>query len=155
MTPAPLAGLDRSLAAPRSALVRVLAWAATNYVLFLLAVPVAYLLVAVPPLSLLPSAEPLSLQDHLLAVVYGTFGWPLHLLVVAAVSRTRRARLWVVLASPLLSVVVLGLVYLGLGQSHTLRYVVLAWTLYAVVCRLLPPARRAPSTADPVGPPRP
>ena len=147
----PLGNLDRRLAAPRSAAVRLLAWAATNYVLFLLAVPVAYLAVALPPLSLLPSEAPLSLEDHLLAVVYGTFGWPVHLLVVAAVSRARRARLWVVLASPLLSAITFGLFYLGALTDHTARSVVLAWTLYALVCRLMPPARRP--TAVPAAPP--
>ena len=150
MPPAPLAGLDRMLAAPRSAVVRVLAWAAVNYVLLLLAVVVAYVVVAVPPVSLLPSREPLSLEDHLLAVFYGTFGWPVHLLVVAAVSRARRARLWVVLASPLLSWMIFGLYYLGALEDHTSRSIVLAWTLYALVCRLLPPARRR--LASPAGP---
>ena len=142
MTPAPLAALDRLLARPRTAVGRVLAWAAVDYALLVLAVPVAYLLVALPPLSLLPSEYALSLEDHMLSLVYGTLGWPLHLAVVAAVSRARRARLWVVLASPLLSVPVLGLFYLGAPWDHTSRSVVLAWTLYGLVCRLMPPARR-------------
>ncbi|MFC3686808.1 hypothetical protein [Aquipuribacter hungaricus] len=139
---APLARLDRALSAPRPAVVRVLAWAAVNYLLLVVAVLVAYLLVAVPPLSLLPSEYPQSFEDHMLALLYGTTGWPLHLLVVAAVSRTRLARLWVVLASPLLSGISVGLYYLGIFHYDTARSVVLGWTLYALVCRFMPPARR-------------
>lgn len=141
----PLAALDRRLAAPRSAVVRVLAWAAADLVLLVLCAVVGYALVALPPLSLLPSQEPLSLPDHvLLTVTFGSIGWALHLLVVAAVSRARRARLWVVLASPLLGAVVLLLPYLLAPFAHTGRSVVLSWTLYGLVCRLLPrPARPA------------
>lgn len=142
MALAPLAGLDRGLAGPRSAVVRVVAWAATDLVLLLLAAAAGYALVALPPLSLLPSEAPLSLQDHLLvAVVYAGVGWPLHLAVVAAVSRTRRARLWVVLASPLLGTAVLLLPYLLAAADATNRAVVLSWTLYGLLCRLLPPRR--------------
>lgn len=141
MAPAPLAGLDRGLAAPRSGIVRVLAWAATDLVLLLLAAALGFLALRLPPLSLLPSEDPLSLQDHLLvAVVFAMVGWPLHLGVVAAVSRTRRARLWVVLASPLLGSAVLLLPYLLALADATNRAVVVAWTLYGLLCRLLPPA---------------
>lgn len=152
MAPAPLAALDRRLAAPRPAVVRVLAWAAADLVLLVLASVAGFLLLAVPPLSLLPSEEPLSLPDHvLLAVVFGSIGWALHLLVVAAVSRTRRARLWVVLASPLLGTATLLLPYLLAAVDRTARAVVLSWTLYGLVCRLLPPAA-GPGRGAPAGP---
>ncbi len=152
VAPAPLAALDRRLAAPRPAVVRVLAWAAVDLVLLVLASVAGFLLLAVPPLSLLPSEEPLSLPDHvLLAVVFGSIGWALHLLVVAAVSRTRRARLWVVLASPLLGTATLLLPYLLAAVDRTARAVVLSWTLYGLVCRLLPPAA-GPGRGAPAGP---
>lgn len=150
---APLASLDQRLAAPRSAVVRVLAWAATNYLLLLLATVAGYLLVALPPLSLIPSRpsdEGFDLTTvGFIAVFYGSFGWPVHLAVVAAVSRARRARSWVVLTSPLLSVIALGLPYLGVPFDSSLRAAVLAWTLYALVCRLLPPARRRRAARPP------
>lgn len=147
---APLAALDRVLASPSRAAVRVMAWAAANYLLLLVATVAGYVLVALPPLSLLPSRPSDEGYDlslvALVAVFYGSFGWPVHLGVVAAVSRARRARLWVLVASPLLSVAVLGLPYLGAVTEPGLRAAVLAWTLYALVCRLMPPARR-PSAA--------
>lgn len=136
--------VDRWMARPRRRSVRTLAWAATNYVLLLLAAVLGYLLTALPPLSLLPSEEPLSLADHaLLAWFYGSFGWPVHLWLVAAVSRARRARLWVVLATPLLSVITFGLIYLGVTEA-TGRSAVLAFTLYGLTCRLYPADRSAP-----------
>lgn len=130
--------LDRGVARPRRGSVRVLAWAGTNYALLLLAVVLAYVLAALPPLSLLPSRYPLDLQDHvLLAWFYGSLGWPVHLYVVAAASRARRARWWMVLSTPLLSVWVLGLVYLGVTYA-TGRSAVLAYTLYGLICRPYP-----------------
>ena len=78
----------------------------------------------------------------LLTWFYGSFGWPLHLWVVAGVSRARHARRWVVLTTPLLSVVIFGLVYLLIAGA-TARSAVLSFTLYGLVCRLHPPGRGA------------
>lgn len=140
---APLRALDRSLAWPAYAVVRVLAWAVANFLILLLVTGLAIALFALPPLSLLPSrGEPMTPSTViLLAVVFGSVGWPLHLGVVAAVSRLRRARLWIVLSSPLLGTVVLLIPYLLAPFDSTNRSVVLAWTLYGLLCRPLPPAR--------------
>lgn len=144
--PGPLKGLDRGLATPRSALVRVLAWAVTNFLLLLVCTAVAAGAFALPPLSLLPArGGPLFLPDVvLLAVTFGSIGWVLHLGVVAAVSRLGRARLWMLLASPLLSAVVFGLPYVVAPFDTTNRAVVVAWTLYGLLCRPLPRARTGP-----------
>lgn len=131
--------VDGWLHARRPALVRTLAWAAVNYLLLLAATAVGYLVVALPPLAWLPSDNPLSLEDVvLLAVVYGTIGWPLHLAVVAAVSRTRRARLWAVLATPLLSFIAFGLPWVLAAFDATGRAAVVAYLGYGLVCRLHP-----------------
>lgn len=133
--------VDGWLARPRSVVSRTVLWALANYVLLLLAMMVGFLAVAAPPLAWLPSEEPLRLADLVLGVVvYGAFGWPLHLAVVAAVSRTRRARLWTVLSTPLLTVIVFGLPYLLATVDATNRAVVLAFVLYGLVARLHPRA---------------
>lgn len=139
---APLAAVDLGLAAPRHAVVRVLAWAAANLLVLLLVTGLAIALFVLPPLSLLPSrGEPLTPSTViLLAVIFGSVGWPLHLGVVAAVSRLRRARLWILLSSPLLGAVVLLIPYLLAPFDATNRAVVLAWSLYGLLCRPLPPA---------------
>ena len=147
VAPAPLAALDRGLAAPRSAVVRVLAWAATDLAAArarlggrlraargAAAVAAALGAAAVPAG---PRAGRRHLRQHRLGV---------HLLVVAAVSRARRARLWVVLTTPLLGAATLLLPYLLAAVDQTGRAVVLSWTLYGLVCRLLP-RRPAPPAA--------
>ena len=131
--------LDDRLASRRPGILRTLLWAGTDYALLLVSAAAAFVLAALPPLSLLPSDQPLDLPDHvLLTWFYGSLGWPVHLWVVAAVSGTRRARLWVVLTTPLLSVAVFGLVYVLAVGSDTGRSAVLAYTLYGLVCRLHP-----------------
>lgn len=141
--------LDSWASGPRSALGRTAAWAAVNYGVLLLATVTGYLLMALPPLSLLPSAEPLVLADHVLgALLYGGIGWPLHLAVIAWVSRSQQARLWVVLTTPLMSFVTFGLIYVvAAAGSATAQAVVLTFTLYGVACRLYPSRRRTEPTA--------
>ncbi len=131
--------VDGWLHARRPPLVRTLAWAAVNYLLLLAATVVGYLVAALPPLAWLPTGNPLSLEDVvLLVVVYGTIGWPLHLGLVAAVSRTRRARLWVVLGTPLLSVIAFGLPWVVAAFETTSRAAVVAYLAYGLLCRLHP-----------------
>lgn len=146
--PAPRPGraLDAWLHERRPGLLRTLAWAVVNYVLLLVATAVGYLVAALPPLSWLPSDNPLSLQDLVLVVVvYGSIGWPLHLGLVAAVSRTRRARLWAVLGTPLLSAIAFGLPWLLAAYELTGRAAVVAYLAYGLLCRMHPRRQDDPS----------
>jgi hypothetical protein len=134
----PLGAVDRWLARPRPRGVPTLLWALLNLVVLAVTAVVALAVVAVPPLSLLPSEFPLQPEDHFLGPILALLTWPLHLAVVAAVSRTRRARLWTVLTVPLLALPLLLLPFLLALADATNRSVVLAYLLYGAFCRLHP-----------------
>jgi hypothetical protein len=142
----PLGAVDRGLQRLRPEVVRTLAWIAVNFVVLLATSVLAFVVVAVPPLSLLPSEFPHSGEDHALGTTFALLTWPLHLAIVAAVSRTRRARLWSVLASPVLSLVTFLLPFLLATVDATNRSVVLSFVLYGLLCRLHP--RRFDVRAD-------
>lgn len=146
----PLAAVDRLLLRPRPEVVRTLAWVAVNLVLLLATSVLAFALVAVPPLSLLSTANPLFVEDHALGTTFALLTWPLHLAVVAAVSRTRRARLWSVLSSPLLPLATLLLPFLLATVDATNRSVVLSYLLYGLLCRLHPRRFDPPAPSRPV-----
>lgn len=133
-------GLDRWLHGLRPGLVRTLAWVVVNLLVLIATSAVALAVGALPPLSLLPTDVPLSPSDHaLLTVVFPLLTWPVHLAVVAAVSRARRARLWSALTAPLtVPLIVFLLPLLLVLHDATARSVVLAYVLYGLLCRLHP-----------------
>lgn len=139
MSVPPPGGVDRRVHALRPGLVRTLVWVAVNLVVLLATAALAIALVAVPPLSLLPSDEPLRSEDAALGTVYALLTWPVHLALVAALSRSRLARLWSTLSAPVvLSLVTFLLPLLLAAVDSTNRAVVLGYLLYGLLCRLHP-----------------
>lgn len=69
--------------------------------------------------------EPLGLGEYLYVLVFAAIAWPFYIALVAALSRRRRFRLWAIVASPLLGVLLnVGLLFVNVPE------ILAGWVFY-------------------------
>lgn len=131
--------VDRWIGSSGSSVLRTLRWVLINLGIGLLSVAGGIAIAALPPLSLLPTTYPLEPADVVWVTVFlGGLAWPVHLVVLWATARLRRARLWALLTVPVLALPALLIPFLGVFVDDGMRAVVLAYLFYGALCRLHP-----------------